>query len=768
VPTQIQIRRGTAAEWTAANPTLAQGELATELDTHKWKIGDGHSAWTALAYAPQGIQGVQGPAGPVGPAGPLGPQGPTGPAGPTGATGTKGDTGNTGPPGPTGPQGDPGPQGVKGDTGATGPQGPAGVEALPVDGVVPASNYGYRSWLAAGDANPAVQILGSGMIKWGAGGAVAQDVALSRSAVSQLRSDSEINVLRAVGVGAFSASVTGEANPRFFVDTAGIHKWGPGSTAADAILYRSAVGQLRTDTAFAVGGVCYVTGATSRFDATAGTAGTAIFVTRQNGEAQNRFLIVNTGAMQWGDGTNALDTFLQRTAAGVLQLGGSSQPGRLIAIQNGVSAVCFSTRVGADSFDELSITGRGDLKWGPGTTNPDVQLGRSGASTLSFGTTSLPTSIIVYSGTLNFYNAAETSPRFAISGSGTIQWGSGAGAVDVYLSRFGANQLALGTSTVGASLIAFGANATAATYRTRVTTDAVDRFLIDSSGLMRWGDGTALGDSLMYRPAAATLSIGSSGTPTRLSIVTAGSGVALAVYSGADAQPRLLMNFDGRLNWGPGGATATDTNLYRSGVGQLKTDGSLVVVGRVTPDSLGTGTRDGTKYLRDDGTWQTVAGGGSLATVPYFRVYKTGSQSIPANTLTSVTFDGASWDTDGGWALSPNPSRYVCKTAGFWHIHGVIVWSGATGATSGERMASIKITAGTSSGYFGGILIPAPGSASQLSCTPVEALLWLNVGDYVELQAFENGVAGGVNVAPSFGALGVNTEFAGVLVSTHP
>lgn len=47
---RIQFRRGTAAEWTSANPTLAPGELGYETDTAKFKIGDGTTAWTSLNY----------------------------------------------------------------------------------------------------------------------------------------------------------------------------------------------------------------------------------------------------------------------------------------------------------------------------------------------------------------------------------------------------------------------------------------------------------------------------------------------------------------------------------------------------------------------------------------------------------------------------------------------------------------------------------------------------------------------------------------------
>ena len=53
----IQIRRDTAANWTAADTVLASGELGTETDTGKLKIGDGTTAWTSVAYYTLGLAG---------------------------------------------------------------------------------------------------------------------------------------------------------------------------------------------------------------------------------------------------------------------------------------------------------------------------------------------------------------------------------------------------------------------------------------------------------------------------------------------------------------------------------------------------------------------------------------------------------------------------------------------------------------------------------------------------------------------------------------
>lgn len=55
--TQIQLRRGTAAQWSLANPILAQGEMGVETDTNQFKLGDGVQTWSALSYG-----GIAGPA----------------------------------------------------------------------------------------------------------------------------------------------------------------------------------------------------------------------------------------------------------------------------------------------------------------------------------------------------------------------------------------------------------------------------------------------------------------------------------------------------------------------------------------------------------------------------------------------------------------------------------------------------------------------------------------------------------------------------------
>lgn len=46
----IKLRRGTASQWTSANPVLLDGEPGFETDTNKFKIGTGTASWNNLPY----------------------------------------------------------------------------------------------------------------------------------------------------------------------------------------------------------------------------------------------------------------------------------------------------------------------------------------------------------------------------------------------------------------------------------------------------------------------------------------------------------------------------------------------------------------------------------------------------------------------------------------------------------------------------------------------------------------------------------------------
>jgi hypothetical protein len=146
VAVQIQLRHGTAAAWTAANPLLAIGETGVETDTNKFKFGDGVTLWNALPYAVGSAVAVGAPSQFI----PLdgkpgrdsmipGPQGPAGAAGSAGAAGAVGAAGPPGLDGKQGPMGFPipgpqGPQGAAGSAGSAGPQGipgPPGLDARP-------------------------------------------------------------------------------------------------------------------------------------------------------------------------------------------------------------------------------------------------------------------------------------------------------------------------------------------------------------------------------------------------------------------------------------------------------------------------------------------------------------------------------------------------------------------------------------------------------------------------------------------------------------
>jgi len=58
MPTRVQVRRGTTAQWNTSNPVLAPGEIGYNTDVKQMKIGDGTSNWSALSYI-NSYRGIQ-------------------------------------------------------------------------------------------------------------------------------------------------------------------------------------------------------------------------------------------------------------------------------------------------------------------------------------------------------------------------------------------------------------------------------------------------------------------------------------------------------------------------------------------------------------------------------------------------------------------------------------------------------------------------------------------------------------------------------------
>jgi hypothetical protein len=98
-----------------------------------------------------------------------------------------------------------------------------------------------------------------------------------------------------------SASVTGDAFPRFTIDATGQLSWGSGSAVPGTFLSRAAAHVLLfSDTLLRITrtGVDYAISA------------------REVGDAVARWQIDSTGKQEWGDGTNPVDANLYRYAAG--------------------------------------------------------------------------------------------------------------------------------------------------------------------------------------------------------------------------------------------------------------------------------------------------------------------------------------------------------------------------------------------------------------------------------------------------------------------
>jgi len=533
-----------------------------------------------------------------------------------------------------------------------------------------AGNTVIRNKLLETDAQSAFYITGTGQHWWGPGGATAPDTTLLRAGPAQLQTN---ELLAYSGSGqvysafpsstsgnVFRSTVNGEALARFTLWWDGRHNWGPGgSTATDTNLYRSSAGQLGTDGTWV--SLAPSSGATGFWRYSVAANGW-FGISQVQGEANYRWGVDVGGRMNWGPGgSTAADTNLYRYFANALRTDGGLYVGTgVVALGTGggtgfyynpnpAGGWAVTSTVASDANSMFALRYDGLMRWGPGgATAFDCNLQRNGAKQLMVGGGALPTSLTIMADNTVWpfvmYDAgAATQPYFRIENTGTMRWGDktnpadttlyrssasvlatdgqltarngqagmqviignaagrGAGLIfdtstDTYLYRSAANTL----KTDGAMQAVIGFNAVNmggagySAYQASVSGDTSPRFIVNANGTITWGPGNAANDTTLYRWAAGFL-----GTPN-----------SFGAFMGTTSQLTLQSYNNGPIIYF---GNAQDTNLYRSAANQLRTGGSLVVDGLVTPASLGAGARDGTRFLRDDGTWQLApAAAGAL------------------------------------------------------------------------------------------------------------------------------------------------------------
>jgi len=139
----------------------------------------------------------------------------------------------------------------------------------------------------ASDTQARLEVYGDGKMVWGPGGVTAPDTNLYRTAVDSLKTDDNF--------------------------TAG---GGTIFIGADCSIYRTGADALQTDDAFRVNSAFRADGKSTISVATGTTVALGL---KASADAIDRFRSDASGKLEWGDGTNAVDTNLYRSAADTLK-----------------------------------------------------------------------------------------------------------------------------------------------------------------------------------------------------------------------------------------------------------------------------------------------------------------------------------------------------------------------------------------------------------------------------------------------------------------
>jgi hypothetical protein len=541
----------------------------------------------------------------------------------------------------------------------------------------------YQTNVSA-DANQRYVMLVDGSMTWGPGTA-GRDTNLYRSGVGILRTDDSMEVATALGVGtapgslrltvassssgqlaqftrsstsdsspvvlvlagdtstaqAIGVSVNGDATSRLGVDPTGKISWGDGTDARDTNLYRASANVLKTDDSLTVQstlGVGEAAGASIKFQVSNSAAGQLAQFTRSStsdsspvvalfagdtstssllalsvsGDADNRFAIDPTGKMTWGSGTAPRDTDLYRASTGVLETDGSLTVSGTLGIGQTASGSIKLEVANAASgqLAQFSRTSTSD-------TSPVVLVLAGDTSTSS----ALAVSV-----------SGDSVNRFAADPTGKLAWGSGSATRDTNLYRSTTGTLTTDDNlTVGETLAVTGTSHLTGNVGIGTSPGSLPlSVLASASGQLAQFERTSTADT---SPVVAVYA-GDTSTAQALGISVAG-----------DTTSRFGIDPTGKLSWGDG-TDARDVDLYRSGVGVLKTDESLYV-----STALGVGTAPGSLRL-------TVNNSASGQLAQFTRTSTSDSSPVVAifagdtSTSSALTMS-VSGDADNRFAIDP-------------------------------------------------------------------------------------------------------------------
>ena len=294
----------------------------------------------------------------------------------------------------------------------------------------------------------------------------------------------------------------------------------------------------------------------------AAAAGTDVFSSKISTDTQYRYIVNADGGIEWGaGGTSAPDTNLYRSAADTLKTDDMFGAGGNIYARHGLTGQIYIGQVTASPV-------RYGIEFGGSNwMTLNSALGGIEANTPLFNNGGLNSSNEILLYTDNNYWTSGTSPHPTLGlYDGWIEMGSGTAATDTNLYRSAANTL----KTDDDFVVGGGKRLTL-----QPAAGSQDlRLGADNGGAGFPGISFGL-DTQMYRAAADRIH-----TPDNLSsgsIFMSNYGYELyELNSTFGDNAKWAIYYDGKMQFGPGGASGADTNLYRSAADELKTDDTFV------------------------------------------------------------------------------------------------------------------------------------------------------------------------------------------------